>query len=73
MPQRWEHLVVRIDLAGGDCPIARWVNGVEVENWKQHPDIWVRMNEFGDARWELIGFELFGTRHTSMIFKRLKE
>jgi hypothetical protein len=73
MAQRWEYLVARLDLAGGDRPIVRWINGVEVENWKQYPNIWECMNEFGDAGWELIGFELFGTRHTSMVFKHLKE
>lgn len=33
--QRWEYLVVAIDLAGGDRPLVRSINDVEVENWKQ--------------------------------------
>lgn len=69
----WEYLVVRIDLAGGDRPLVRWVNGQEVENWKQSPPIWDRLNEYGAEGWELIGFELFGTRHTSMVLKRPRD
>ena len=68
--QRWEYLVVRIDLAGDERPIVRWINGNEVENWKQGAPIWDRLNQFGSEGWELIGFELFGTRHTSMVLKR---
>lgn len=70
--QRWEYMVVALDLAGGDRPTIRWVNGQEVENWKIGPPIWERLNGFGNDGWELIGFELFGKRHTSMVLKRLK-
>lgn len=73
MAQRWEYLVVRIDLAGGDRPIVRWIGDKEVENWKQQPPIWQQLNTYGEEGWELIGFELFGSRHTSMVFKRPKE
>jgi hypothetical protein len=70
---QWEYLVLRIDLAGGDRPLIRWVGSTEIENWKQTPPIWDRLNEYGDQGWELVGFELFGTRHTSVVMKRPKE
>lgn len=70
--QRWEYMVVALDLLRGDQPTVRWINGKEVENWKQGAPVWERLNSFGDDGWDLIGFELFGTRHTSMVFKRPK-
>lgn len=68
--QRWEYLVVAIDLAGGDRPLVRWINGVEVESWKQGGQLHERLNQFGAEGWELVTTELFGTRVPRMVFKR---
>lgn len=71
--QRWEYLVVALDLVAGERPVVRWVNGQEVDDWKRGGSVWDYLNGLGDVGWELIGFELFGRRHTSMVLKRPKQ
>lgn len=68
--QRWEYLVVAIDLAGGDRPLVRSINDVEVENWKQGGQLHERLNQLGMEGWELVTTELFGTRVPRMVFRR---
>lgn len=69
---QWEYLVLRVDLVLGERPLIRWIGSTEVENGKQSAPIWDRLNEYGDQGWERIGFEPFGTRHTSVVLKRPK-
>jgi hypothetical protein len=68
--QQWEYMTVASDLAGGDRPLVRWINGAEVENWKQGPQLHERLNQFGADGWELVTVDLFGTRLPRMVFIR---
>lgn len=67
----WEYLVAVVDLASGDRPCIRWLNGEEVPNWKQTP-YHVHLNQLGALGWELVTLNLIGTRHQSFVFKRPK-
>lgn len=49
--QKWEYTTVIVDY---DVP--RYVNGVEIPQWKKGPPIWVYLNKLGDDGWEICGF-----------------
>lgn len=66
----WEYLFLTTDLASGERLLTRWVNGDEVANWKQGKPAFQTTMDLGAQGWELITVEAFGTRHSTMIFKR---
>lgn len=66
--QTWEYIFVRVDMARGTRR-PRYVNGEQLQNWKQGVSISEYANELGSQGWELIGSSVAGFE---LIFKRPK-
>ena len=80
---KWDYLFIVVDYEHGNHEgRPRYVNGQELPDWKQGPNIFGVMNQLGWQGWELVSNPVaFGlgypikkelTKHP-MIFRRLKE
>ena len=76
--QRWEYLLVRVDLCVSGLLGTKWrphvENGIEIPDWTKgltEPDY---LNRKGDEGWELVSFDSITigaeVKYKSMCFKR---
>jgi hypothetical protein len=69
MSPEWEYLEVTFREYRGWRP--RFVNGEELDEWKEQPEIVDYLNELGQGGWEMIGI-VNGRRNTrDVYFKRV--
>jgi len=72
----WEYMTVVVVVQYGgageaDLWRARYINGVEVDNWKASPPVYQLMNQWGAEGWELVNITPVPTGNLfRMIFKR---
>lgn len=53
--QKWEYLTILCSRGGKPKVNRAWlINGQEVDKGEQGPTIWDKMNQLGEAGWELI-------------------
>ena len=71
---KWEYLDLSVD---ADKSMPRWLNGVEIRNWKQGMGTIAYCNKLGEEGWEVINrlpvyYSGGGLSWYSILFKRPK-
>jgi hypothetical protein len=72
--QKWEYLL--LDTDGGRDKLPRFLNGIEIRNWRRGPSLVEFINQLGDQGWELVSWQphYYGesTVEVRVVFKRPK-
>ncbi|GEM_PF-1201371 len=68
-PDRWEYLFVNGGFGPASDPNAEWraryINGVEIENWFKGPTIYEYANIMGEQGWELISVPITSSQNAN--------
>ena len=75
--QKWDYLFIVVDEAPGNFGgVPRYVNGQELPDWKQGPNIFAVMNQLRWKGWEPVsfglGYPIKRELRQPMIFRRPK-
>ena len=72
--QQWEYLFVQVQALNGGFTNhkPRYVNGKELENWREGPSIDEYANLLGEDGWELVSFTHIQASISLMSFMRPK-
>lgn len=65
---KWEYLMIGADY-DGPTPKVKWVNQIEIRDWKRGPSFMDYANRLGQQGWELVAHTA-SVAGGNMIFKR---